>query len=114
AISNSNDIRKRDKVEVKWVVVAEKDECIFSFTVTDKMILPCARTLADVDYPFEFKGDEVCSTADIVPDDEDEEVHHVQGEMLDLTPYVKYNIILHMPYRVFSDEKGLQSGRGWE
>src|SRR5690625_4932356 len=56
ALSKSNDIRKIDKVQVKGFVVAEKDEFIFSFTVTGKMILPCARTLADVDYPFEFKG----------------------------------------------------------
>src|SRR5699024_10010755 len=107
-------MRKIEKVQVKSLVVADIEEFIFSCTVTGKMILPCARTLADVDYTYEFKGDEVFSTADIVPDDEDEEVHHVQGEMLDLTPYIKENIILQMPYRVFSEEKGLQSGSGWE
>src|SRR5699024_10936321 len=104
ALSKSNDIRKIDKVQVKGFVVAEKDEFIFSFTVTCIMILPSARTLADVDYTLEFKEDEVFYTADIVPDDEYEEVHNVQGEMLDLTPYIKENIILQMPYRVFSEE----------
>src|SRR5699024_10148484 len=114
ALSKSNDIRQIGKVQVKGFVVAEKAEFIFSFTVTGKMVLPCARTLADVDYPFEYKGDEFFSTADIVPDDDEDEVHHVQGELIDLTPYIKENIILQMTYLVFSEEKGLQSGSGWE
>src|SRR5699024_1678454 len=114
ALSKSNDIRKIDKVQVKGFAVAEKDEFIFSFTVTGISVVPWSTPLADVKYPIECKGDEGLCTAERVRDDEDEEVQHVQGEMLEFNPYIKENMILQMTYRVFSEKKGLQSGSGWE
>lgn len=109
--SENNDIRQIDPVQVKGFAIVESSEIIFSFTINGSMILPCARTLVDVPYAFELKADEVFSS---ISDPDKEEVHVIVGEMLDLTPYIKENIILQMPYRVFSDEKGLQQGSGWE
>lgn len=111
--SESNDIREIEDVQVKGFVIVEKDEFIFSFTMTGEMVLPCARTLVDVNFPIDMKADEVFSTNFEQHDSEEEDVHHVTGDMIDLTPYIKENIILQMPYRVFSDDKGLQEGSGW-
>ena len=102
AASESNDIRQINPVQVKGFAIVESSEIIFSFTIKGSMILPCARTLVDVPYSFEMRADEVFST---IEDPDKEDVHVMIGEMLDLTPYVKENIILQMPYRVFSDEK---------
>ena len=114
ASMKSNDIRSIEDVHVKGFVVADKLEFIFSFTINGEMILPCARTLVDVPYAFNFQADEVFSEVPQSQDDDEEEVHYVSGEMLDLTPYIKENIILQMPYRVFSDEAGVQEGEGWD
>lgn len=115
ASEENNDIRKIGNVHVNGLYTVDGEEIIFSFTITGKMILPCARTLVDVPYPFSIKATEIFSTSQYL-DEEDEKdgVHQVLEEMLDLTPYIKENIILETPYRVFSDEKPIEKGSGWE
>ncbi len=110
----NNDIRQIDPVRVKGMCTAEKEELIFTFTITGEMILPCARTLVDVTYPFEINATEVFSMSDTL-DQEDEEdgIHPLTEETLDLTPYIMENIILETPFRVFSNEKALEEGEGW-
>lgn len=111
----NNDIRKIGNVHVEGFYTVDGLEIIFSFTITGKMILPCARTLVDVTYPFSIKATEIFSTSEHMDeDDEKDGVHQVLEEMLDLTPYIKENIILETPYRVFSDEKPIEKGTGWE
>lgn len=110
----NNDIRKIDPVHVKGICTVDKDEYVFSFRVKGHMVLPCARTLVDVEYPFEFQATEIFTTSPFLSkEDEEDGVHQVDQEMLDLTPYIKENIILETPYRVFSNEKPLEAGEGW-
>src|SRR5699024_3633419 len=115
ASEKSNDIRKIGDVHVEGIYTVDAGEIIFSFSMTGEMILPCARTLVDVTYPFSMKATEVFSTSEHL-DEEDEKdgVHQILEETLDLTPYIKENIILGTPYRVFSDEKPIRHGTGWE
>ncbi|HLR66045.1 YceD family protein [Virgibacillus alimentarius] len=115
-----NDIRKLKSVRVCGNCILEGDEIIFSMTISGEMILPCARTLVDVPYPFEIKADEVFSISPYYGEEEEEnEIHFVEGEVLDLTPYIKENILLEIPFRVFSDDKEAHKntplkGEGWE
>ena len=112
--SLNNDIRQIDPVQVKGMCTVDGDELIFNFAIKGKMTLPCARTLVDVIYPFDFQVTEVFTTSTIVDeDDEEDEVHQIREETLDLIPYIKENIVLETPYRVFSDEKPLEEGEGW-
>ncbi|WP_369813163.1 YceD family protein [Virgibacillus halodenitrificans] len=75
------------------------------------MTLPCARTLVDVPYPFDIKADEVFTTSSYYTEEEEEdEIHPVKGEVLDLTPLIKENILLEVPFRVFSDGENNQQG----
>jgi|SRR5690625_736023 len=112
--SLNNDIKQIDPVRVKGMCTVDKDELIFTFTIEGKMILPCARTLVDVPYPFSFQATEIFSTSPGL-DEEDKEdgVHLLTEELLDLTPYIMENIVLQTPYLVFSDEKTLEEGEGW-
>lgn len=114
AASKKNDIKQIDPVQVKGMCTVDKDELIFSFSIIGNMILPCARTLVDVPYSFHIDVTEVFTTSSQI-DEEDEEngVHQIFGETLDLKPYIKENIILETPYRVFSNEKALEKGEGW-
>lgn len=115
----NNDIRKIAPVHVFGDYSIHGDQIIFSFVIEGNMVLPCARTLVDVLYPFKINAREVFTTSPYInEDEEEEEIHPVSGEVLDLTPYIKENILLEIPFRVFSEDANQQAvpqkGNGWE
>jgi len=115
----NNDIRNIDSVHVYGECVRSGGEqFIFTFTIEGEMILPDARTLVDVTYPFNIKATEIFTTASYISaEDEDLEIHPITGELINLTPYIKENILLETPYRVFSDQEvddSSLSGEGWD
>ena len=117
----NNDIREIEPVRVYGTCILQGEQVIFSFTTEGEAILPCARTLVDVPYAFKVKADEVFSTSSYYGKEEEEnEIHPIDGEVLDLTPYIKENILLELPYRVFSEgtnddqNKAPVKGQGWE
>lgn len=76
------------------------------------MVLPCALTLDEVDYPFDIQTQEVFS---FEKPDPLEEVHEVKKNMVDLTPVVFENIMLDVPMRVVKEEASIQvEGKGWK
>jgi len=114
ATSTNNDIRQIDPVFIKGMCTVDRQEFIFTFSIEGKMILPCARTLVDVPSPFKFGVTEVFSTALVLEkEDEEDEVHLVTDDMIDLAPLVEEQILLNMPFRVFSEEEALDGGEGW-
>ncbi|MDC3412817.1 YceD family protein [Aquibacillus sp. 3ASR75-11] len=115
----NNDIRKMKPVHVKGQGTMQGNEITLDFTIDGEMVLPCARTLADVPYPFHIKTKEIFSTSPYYKEGDESEIHPIDGEILDLTPYIKENVLLEVPFRVFSkDEKVLENaitkGEGWE
>ncbi|MEN1966985.1 YceD family protein [Lentibacillus sp. N15] len=116
----NNDIREIGEVHVFGECILQGEQLVFSFTIEGTMILPCARTLVDVPYPFNIKTDEVFTLSRFYGEEEAEnEIHPVDGEILDLTPYIKENILLEVPFRVFSDdanaiEHAPVKGEGWD
>lgn len=116
----NNDIRVITPVNVTGQVTTHGDEFYVHFHIKGKMTLPCARTLVDVPYPFEIDANEIFSTSAYYgKEEEEQEIHPIQGEVLDLTPYIKENILLEIPFRVFadhvdSDEAAPSNGKGWE
>ncbi|MFD1018065.1 YceD family protein [Thalassobacillus hwangdonensis] len=115
----NNDIRHIPPVHVKGYATTQGEEVTFVFTVDGVMTLPCARTLVDVEYRFHVDAVEVFSTSRYYEEEDESEVHPVDGEMLDLTPYIKENVLLEVPMRVFSEndeayEKAPQEGKGWQ
>src|SRR5699024_7876620 len=83
-----------------------KKEIIFNFSIKGEIILPCARTLVDVSHKLDINATEVFSTDSTILPDNEEEIHQVDGEIIDLAPYIKENIILNIPIRVFYEEEG--------
>ncbi|WP_188205709.1 YceD family protein [Alkalibacillus aidingensis] len=102
-----NDIRRLETVDVSGEATVDKGLFTFRFQVSGTMILPCARTLVDVAYPFTIEAYEQFTTAQHKAS-EDEEIHYIDQEVLDLTPYIKENILLEVPIRVFSDETKIE------
>src|SRR5699024_3265095 len=114
-----NDIRRISPVRVQGNCVLDGDQIIFSLDISGEMILPCARTLEDVSYPFQVKEVEVFSESPYYGKEEEEnEIHQVQGEVIDLKPCIYENVLLAIPFRVYADEDVLQNalvkGEGWE
>jgi len=112
--NSNNDIRQIKPVKVNGICTIDKDEIIFALTIKGEMILPCARTLVDVPYKFQIEATEVFTTSQhYTPEDEENEVHQLTDEVIDLAPYIKENIVLNIPFRVFSNEEMIDEGEGW-
>lgn len=108
------DIRHIDTVFVHGICFVEKDEIVFNYNIEGEMTLPCARTLVDVLYPFRFRATEIFSTELIEPgEDDEEEIHFIAKDVIDLKPFILETIVLQMPYRVFSEDAAIEDGEGW-
>lgn len=119
----NNDIREINHVNVEGEYSVQGSDIIFSFRIEGKMILPCARTLVDVPYPFNIRATEIFSEdvyTENDQDQDDDEIHPIDGEVIDLLPYIKENILLKAPYRVYAKETNSgesmvpEKGKGWE
>ncbi|SDY76574.1 uncharacterized protein SAMN05421736_103245 [Evansella caseinilytica] len=89
----------------------------FKLEITGEMILPCARTLQDVTYPFAIAAAEIFQLDGKATFIEDDEVHELKDNTVDLLPYIKERILLEKPLRIFSDKNEASapvSGTGWE
>ena len=118
--SMDNDIREIKPVQVQGQCTVDGDQLIFSLTIGGEMILPCARTLVDVLYPFEVQEVEIFSISPYLSQEEiEDEIHLVEGDVIDLKPCILENVLLAIPFRVFSDDEEALSqavlqGEGWE
>jgi uncharacterized protein len=91
----------------------------FHLTISGSMILPCSRTLVDVNFPFEVTTTETYLLRQTSDFESDEEIHQVQGEVVNLLPMIKEHILLEIPIQIFSDQKDAegaapQVGKDWK
>lgn len=115
------EIRHLSQLEVKGFVEFSKQSLTFHLWIEGTMVLPCALTLKDVDYPFHIHTSETFllnASADINEAD-NEWVHEIEDDRIDLVPYIVEAILVEKPMRVVSEEakaesNNLPSGEGWE
>ncbi len=82
------------------------------FQVEGQMILPCAVSLEDVDYPFDIHSSVVF---DFYKPQDDEDVIEVKHDTVELTPVVFQEIMLDVPMRVVKKGAILKTeGIGWK
>lgn len=82
------------------------------------MVLPCAITLEDVDYPFKINSSEtfLLTGAEEGEAARGEFVHGIEEERIDLVPYLVEAIMVEKPMRVVSEKAKADpdlSGEGW-
>ncbi|HLS20156.1 MAG TPA: YceD family protein [Bacillota bacterium] len=117
--SLNNDIRQATTANVSGSCVIEGDEYVFTLMISGQLILPCARTLVDVNYEYSIEAIEVFSESPHYGREEEEnDIHPIESELIDLSPLIKENIILNLPYRVYSTNKedfeaAVTDGEGW-
>lgn len=90
----------------------------FHLKINGHLVLPCSRTLVDVNYPIDVETTETFLLKGLDYETE-EEVHQVKGDVIDLMPVIKEILVLEVPMQVFcedvsSDEGAPQSGKDWE
>lgn len=90
----------------------------FHLRIKGYFILPCSRTLVDVNYPIDV---ETTETFLLTPQEYEtsEEVHQVDGDVIDLMPVIREILLLEVPMQVFSEaaegkDGAPQSGKDWE
>lgn len=107
AISNT-DIRRISPVKVSGFLYNNDEEYELNINIKGEMILPCARTLKDVKYPFDIDINE------IIDEKNEFDVKIIQNR-LDIFPIIWQYILVDIPLRVLhpdAKEKPLQ-GSGW-
>ena len=108
AISNT-DIRRISPVKVNGFLYNNDEEYELNINIKGEMILPCARTLKDVKYPFDIDINE------IIDEKNEFDVKIIQNR-LDIFPIIWENILMEIPMRVVSpDAEDIKlSGDGWK
>ena len=118
-VTSHPDIRDISKVRVSGRADLSSTKVTFHLSISGSMVLPCSRTLVDVQYPFSIDTTEtfLLKPADY---DTDGDFHLAEGDIVDLTPIIKEILILEIPMQVFCDDvrnvegAAPQSGKDWE
>lgn len=112
-------IREVSPIHIKGRADIDSSKVTFHLKIEGHLILPCSRTLVDVNYPIDVETTETFLLKGLNYDTE-EEVHQVKGEVIDLGPVLQEILLLEVPIQVFcdegssTDEGAPQSGKDWE
>jgi len=80
--------------------------------ITGIMLLPCALTLEEVEYPFTVSSAEVFS---FEKPDPEEDIREVKKGIVELAPVVFENIMIEVPMRVVKETADVAlEGKGWK
>ncbi len=104
----NTDIRRISPVKVKGFISNNEEEYELDVVVSGTMVLPCARTLKDVNYPFNIEINE------IIGENSDNSLEIIQNRV-DIFPIIWQYILMDVPLRVLhpdAKEESL-SGDGW-
>ena len=104
----NTDIRRISPVKVNGYISNNNEEYELNITISGTMILPCARTLKDIEYPFSSEIDEV------IGENGDDSLE-INQNRLDIFPIVWQNILVDVPLRVLAPDAKEESleGDGW-
>ena len=104
----NTDIRRISEVKVVGSISDNEEELELNINISGNMILPCARTLKDVDYPFNIEINEV------IDENNDNSLEIIQNR-LDIFPIIWQNILVDVPLRVLHPDAKEESleGDGW-
>ncbi|MDQ0272384.1 YceD family protein [Cytobacillus purgationiresistens] len=111
------DIRDASPMHICGRADIDSAKVTFHLKIEGHLILPCSRTLVDVKFPINVETIEtfLLKNTDF---ETGEEVHQVDGDVIDLMPVIHEILILEVPMQVFCEESredgAPQSGKGWE
>ena len=105
---NGTDIRKISPVKVEGFISYNDEEYELDVRVTGVMTLACARTLKDVEYPFDIEINEKL-------DENEENSLEIVQNSLEIFPIIWQYILVDVPLRVLHPDAKEESleGDGW-
>lgn len=105
---NGTEIRRISPIKVSGYVSCIEGDYSLNINVTGTMILPCARTLKDVEYPFDIQINEV------IGENDDNSLEIIQNR-LEIFPIIWQYILVDVPLRVLAPDAKEESleGDGW-
>ncbi|RHW39749.1 hypothetical protein D1B33_02550 [Lysinibacillus yapensis] len=112
----NHDIRHISPVHVKGHCTFGASQMTCQFTMTATLTLPCARTWEDVEFPIKVDAVEIFSWIDSeLRGNDDEDIHYIDGEVIDLKPVLEELVLLEVPMQVFKEntEGTVEGGKGW-
>ncbi|KAB7669279.1 YceD family protein [Bacillus sp. B1-b2] len=111
-------IRRVSPIHIVGRTDIDSTKVTFHLQIKGSLVLPCSRTLVDVDYPINVETTETFLLKVSEYEMNEEEVHQVNGDVIDLEPVISEILLLEVPMQVFSEdtrEEGApQSGNDWE
>lgn len=112
------EIRSVSPIQVRGRADIDSKKVTFHLNITGELILPSSRTLEDVHFPINIQSTETFLYEVPEYDDHDDDLHQIDGEMIDVTPIIEELILLEIPMQVFSEENeevpnDLSSGKDW-
>ncbi|WLD95047.1 DUF177 domain-containing protein [Alkalihalobacillus sp. AL-G] len=114
------EILELSPVHVKGNAEINQNRAVFHLTLTGEMTLPCAKTLVEVPYPFTIQSTEIfLFDPEHSVDANEEDIHVLEGNTVDLIPYIRENILLEKPLKIISpeptnDPPAPPTGKGWD
>lgn len=111
-------IRRVSPMHITGRTDIDSTKVTFHLNIKGSLVLPCSRTLVDVDYPINVETTETFLLKVSEYETDEEEVHQVKGDVIDLKPIIAEILLLEVPMQVFCENKteegAPQSGNDWE
>lgn len=104
----NTDIRRISDVKVSGFLYNNEEEYELDINISGVMVLGCARTLVDVDYPFSIRINEIIG-------ENDDKTAEINQNSLDIFPIVWQNILVDVPLKVLAPDAKEEpiEGDGW-
>ena len=102
-MNRNSDIRHITPVHVKGFCTFGAGQINCHFQLTGELILPCARTWEDVEFPFDIESDEVFTWSESAKKSDHDNIHFVEGEVINVDPILEELILLIIPMQVFKE-----------
>ncbi|WP_420842590.1 YceD family protein [Fervidibacillus halotolerans] len=98
-------IRSISPIRIVGNVDLDSKKVTFHLHITGEMVLPSSRTLRDVHFPIDIRTTEIFVQDSTGEDwEEQENIHPIQGEMIDLTPIIEELILIEIPIQVYNEK----------
>ncbi|MFJ7970642.1 YceD family protein [Psychrobacillus sp. NPDC096389] len=112
------DVRNISPVHVTGHCTFGAAQMTCHFQLSGTLILPCARTWEDVEYPFEIQSDEIFNWSETAAASAQthDNFHVVEGDVIHVDPILEELVLLEIPLQVFkegSDQFKHEGGNGW-
>ena len=112
----NSDIREVSPMQVTGHCTIGSQQITCKLRLKGMLILPCARTWEDVEFPIDIESVEIFSWSEKDEGSKDDNVHFVAAETIDLQPVLEELVLLEIPIQVFKDDADqavIKGGKDW-